>query len=69
MDEIGKRLIIFGITILGVGLLLTATDKIPLIGKLPGDIVIKRYGFTLYIPLATSILISVVLTFLLKHFK
>ena len=38
--------------------------KIPWIGKLPGDITIQRKNFTLYFPLATSILISIVLTFL-----
>ena len=62
MQEIGKTLIIFGIILLGVGLLLTFFNKIPYLGKLPGDIFIKKDNFTFYFPLATSILISTILS-------
>ncbi len=61
---IGKFLIIFGIVIVAVGALLLISGKIPWIGRLPGDIMIQKKNFTFYFPLATSILISVVLTFL-----
>lgn len=61
---IGKFLIIFGIIIVAVGVLLLISVKIPWIGRLPGDIMIQKKNFTFYFPLATSILISVVLTFL-----
>jgi hypothetical protein len=62
MQEIGKALIIFGIILIGVGLLLTLFHKIPYLGKLPGDILIQKKNFTFYFPLATSILISIILS-------
>jgi len=64
IQYIGKFLIIFGIIIVAVGVLLLISVKIPWIGRLPGDIMIQKKNFTFYFPLATSILISVVLTFL-----
>ena len=64
IQYIGKFLIIFGIIIVAVGVLLLISVKIPWIGRLPGDIMIHKKNFTFYFPLATSILISVVLTFL-----
>jgi hypothetical protein len=66
--DTGRTLIILGIVIFGIGVLLTATEKIPFLGKLPGDILIKKDGFTLYFPLATSIIISILLTLLLRLF-
>jgi len=72
MFEMGKVLIIFGILMIVVGIFLTFWDKIPLIGKLPGDIVIKRKNFVFYFPIATSILISVVLSlifYIISRFK
>lgn len=68
MVDIGRTLIILGIVIFGIGVLLTATDRIPFLGKLPGDILIKKDGFTLYFPLATSIIISIVISLLLRLF-
>jgi polyferredoxin len=62
MQEIGKTLIIFGIILLGLGLLLTFAQKIPFLGRLPGDILIQKKNFTFYFPLVTSILISVILS-------
>jgi hypothetical protein len=66
--DIGRTLIILGIVIFGIGVLLAATEKIPFLGKLPGDILIKKDGITLYFPLATSIIISILLTLLLRLF-
>jgi len=65
---IGKLLIMLGVVVAAVGLLFMLSDKIPWLGRLPGDIVVRRKNFTFYFPLATSILISVVLTFLLWLF-
>jgi hypothetical protein len=62
MQEVGKTLIIFGVIILGLGLLLTFMNKVPFLGKLPGDVYIHRKNFTFYFPIATSILISIVLS-------
>lgn len=65
MQEIGKTLVIFGIVLIGVGLFLTFFHKIPYLGKLPGDIYIQKKNFTFYFPLATSILISIILSLVL----
>jgi len=64
MQEIGKTLIIFGLILIGVGVLLTFFNKIPLLGKLPGDILIQKKNFTFYFPFMTSILISIILSLL-----
>ncbi len=69
MHELGKMLLIFGIFMVVVGLFLMFAPKIPLIGRLPGDIVIRRGNFTFYFPLATSILLSVLLTILFSIFR
>lgn len=62
---IGKFLILVGIIIIIVGVLLLMAGKIPYIGRLPGDIVIQRKNFTFYFPLATSILLSILITLVL----
>jgi len=67
MTELGKTIIIFGIILLVIGLFLTP-PQIPFIGKLPGDIFIKKDGFTFYFPLATSIIISILITILINFF-
>jgi len=66
---LGKLLILLGVLIIVIGLLLLVGEKIPWIGRLPGDIVIKREKFTFYFPLATSILISIILTLLFAVFR
>jgi uncharacterized protein HemY len=65
MQPLGKVLIVFGLVIVGVGVLLLFFDKIPFIGKLPGDINIKKENFQLYLPITTSIIISVLLSLIL----
>ena len=62
MQAIGKTLIIFGIILIGFGLLLTLVNKIPFIGRLPGDVYIQKKNFSFYFPIATSILISIILS-------
>ena len=62
MNEVGKLLIVFGLLIAGVGVVLVVAGRLPWIGRLPGDIHIQRGNFTFYFPLATSILVSVLLT-------
>jgi hypothetical protein len=55
----GKLLVLVGLIVAGLGLLVMA--GLPL-GRLPGDVVYRRGGFTLYLPIATSILLSLILT-------
>lgn len=62
MNEMAKILIFAGGIFILAGVVLLALEKIPGIGKLPGDIIIKRENFTFYFPLATSILLSVILS-------
>ena len=69
MSSIGKLLILWGLTLVLVGLFLTVMPQIPFIGRLPGDIVIKRENFQFYFPIVTCIIISLVLTFLLNLFR
>ena len=55
-------LIVAGLVILGVGLLLTFGARVPLLGRLPGDVSFGGDGWTVYAPIATSIVLSVLLT-------
>jgi len=59
-----RSLIIIGVVLILIGLLWPAISKLGL-GRLPGDIVIERGNFRLYIPITTSIIVSVVLSALL----
>jgi Protein of unknown function (DUF2905) len=65
LPGIGRILIFIGLAIVGLGLLLTVVGKVPFIGRLPGDIVFRRGNVTFYFPLATSILLSILLTVIL----
>jgi len=67
--NLGRVLVIFGLVAVVAGLLLLFGPKIPWLGRLPGDIVIKRENFSLYFPLTTCLLISVLLTLLFKIFR
>ena len=66
MNELGKLLIIIGAVLLLVGGLLVLGARLPWFGNLPGDIVVKRDNFTLYAPIGTMILVSILLTLLLN---
>ncbi|MGE5172713.1 MAG: DUF2905 domain-containing protein [Betaproteobacteria bacterium] len=65
MSEIAKVLIIIGAALIVIGLVILGTQKLPFMGKLPGDIIIKREHFTFYFPLATSIVISILISLIL----
>ncbi|PYN89415.1 MAG: DUF2905 domain-containing protein [Candidatus Rokuibacteriota bacterium] len=65
MHDLGKILIAFGLLIALAGVVLVLVDRVPWIGRLPGDIHFQRGNFTFYFPLATSLLLSVVLTVVL----
>lgn len=67
MGQLGRGLLIFGALLLVVGALLIIAEKLGL-GRLPGDIVVERKGFRLYAPLATSLLVSLLLTLLANWF-
>ena len=67
-DSLGKLLIVFGVVLALVGGLLLLVGKVPFLGRLPGDIVIRRENWSFYFPLTTSIVISILLTLLFSHF-
>ena len=62
MSDLGRALIVAGVLIALLGVFVTLGGRLPWLGRLPGDITIRRDNFTFYFPLATSLLLSVVLT-------
>lgn len=64
VESLGRLLILIGVIVIAVGALLVVFGKLPWIGRLPGDIVLKREGFTLYFPVVTMLLLSIILTIL-----
>jgi hypothetical protein len=62
IESIGKSLIFFGIVLIVVGSLFVIFGKVPWFGRLPGDIIIKREGLTVYFPIATMLILSILLT-------
>ena len=68
MNHFGKTLIVIGCLFIIVGVILMFIGRVPLLGKLPGDITIQKKNVTFYFPLSTSIVISIVLTILLTLF-
>jgi hypothetical protein len=73
LGGLGKFLIGFGVVMIilgGIFLLLgNLSGKVPWIGRLPGDIYIQRGNWSFYFPLATSILVSIILTLIFSLFR
>ena len=69
LQPFGKMLIIAGAILIALGVLFLFGDKIPFLGKLPGDLIIRKRNFTIYIPIVTSILLSILLTVILNLFR
>jgi cytochrome b subunit of formate dehydrogenase len=65
MQALGWALIVVGMVIAVTGIVMVAGPRIPLIGHLPGDIVIQRENVTIYIPLGTMLLLSVIVSVVL----
>jgi len=72
MTDLGKILLGLGVLMVILGLVLIAagsmSGKVPWLGRLPGDIYIRRDGWTFYFPLATCVLVSIVLTIVFALF-
>ncbi len=62
MTGLGKALLLLGAVLVAVGLVLILGPKIPLVGRLPGDFHFKKGNFEIYVPLATSILLSLIVS-------
>ena len=68
MPFTGKALIVAGVILIALGVLVSFGPKIPYLGRLPGDSVVRRENFTLYVPLATCILLSILVTLFVRFF-
>jgi len=64
-----RALVLVGLVLVGLGLFLHFGPSIPLLGRLPGDLRIERPGFRLYVPLASCLLLSLLLSALLWIFS
>jgi hypothetical protein len=69
MPALGKMLIVAGIVFIIMGIAFLFGDKIPFLGRLPGDIAIQKERFSFYFPITTCIIISVVLSILFAIFR
>lgn len=66
IQGLGKIVIVAGVVLTVVGVLMLLAPKLPFIGKLPGDLYFKRDGVSFYFPLATSIIVSVILSLVIS---
>ena len=66
MIEVGRVLIILGFIIVALGLVILLAGRLPFIGHLPGDILIRRGGGSFYFPIITCLLLSIALTVVLN---
>jgi hypothetical protein len=67
-SSIGKILVGFGVLLVLVGVVFLALNKVGILGRLPGDIHVRKQNFEFHFPLATSVLVSVILTLVLTAF-
>lgn len=69
MQQIGRYLVAAGLFLAVTGIILMLIGRLPWLGKLPGDIYIERKNFHFYFPLATSLLASLILSFIIWIFS
>jgi len=69
LSSVGRLLIIGGVMLAAVGVIVLLAGKVPLLGRLPGDIVYRKGGATFYFPLVTCLLLSLILSLLLNLFR
>lgn len=69
LNAFGRLLIISGLLLIIIGIFLKWGGKVPWLGKLPGDILIRRGNFTFYFPLATCIILSIILSLIFALFS
>jgi hypothetical protein len=69
MGGLGRSLILAGLVLVVVGLVVSYAGRIPWLGKLPGDFTFRSGGVTIYLPLATCLLLSVVFSLLSYLFR
>ena len=69
MADLGKTLVTLGVLLVLAGIVMLVAGKSPWLGRLPGDLVIRRGNFTLFFPLATCLVVSLVLSLLLHWLR
>ena len=69
MSGVGRLLIIAGLVLLAAGLVVSLLPRFPWLGRLPGDILIRRENFSFFMPLTTSLLLSLVVSLLIWLFR
>ena len=65
MSTLSRTLVVAGLVLVALGLVVSLVPSVPLLGKLPGDIRIERPGVRIYVPLASCLLVSVVVSAIL----
>ena len=65
MGEMAKMVILMGAILIVIGLVMLLLPRFPFLGRLPGDILIKKEHYTFYFPLVTSIIISIIISLIL----
>ncbi len=65
MGEAARTMILIGTVLIVTGLVMLIIPRLPLVGKLPGDVLIKREHYSFYFPLATCIVISIIISLIL----
>jgi hypothetical protein len=66
VSQLGRIMVIFGVALVGIGLLMIAGGRFAFFGHLPGDIVLDRDGVTVFVPIASMLVVSVVLTIIVN---
>ncbi|HWR82244.1 MAG TPA: DUF2905 domain-containing protein [Candidatus Deferrimicrobium sp.] len=67
--HLGKMLIVLGVLLVAGGVLFLFANRLPFVGKLPGDFVYRKGNFTLYVPIVTMLAVSILLTVILNLFR
>ena len=68
IQSLGRLLILLAAVLLVVGVIVLVADKVPFLGRLPGDLVLRKNGLTVFFPIVTMVIVSLVLTLLLNLF-
>ena len=68
IEGIGRILLGMGLLLISLGLVLTYGSRLLPIGRLPGDILVRRGNFTFYLPIVTTLIVSLLLSFFLNLF-
>jgi hypothetical protein len=66
LEPLGRALLIIGVILVGVGVVLVLAPRIPFLGRLPGDFRFERDGLTVYVPLGSMIVLSVLVSVVLS---